>query len=110
MLVKLKINMTMGVIAFLFTYLFSFLNNTWQTSLFRAIGGFIIFFLLGFVLSFILKQLAGNTNVSLEEEPKLVVENNSEIEKDHPKVEELTEEPGFQAVPLHSLHHQGNGK
>jgi uncharacterized membrane protein YraQ (UPF0718 family) len=110
MLAKLKINMAMGVIAFLFTYFFSFLNNTWQTSLFRAIGGFILFFLLGFVLRIILKQMAVNKTVSMRDESKLVVENNIEIEKDHPKVEELAGEPGFQAVPLHSLHHQGNGK
>jgi phosphotransferase system glucose/maltose/N-acetylglucosamine-specific IIC component len=108
MLAKYKVNIVLGLISLLFTYLFSFVNNTWQTSLIWAVGGFILFFLLGFAFHFMIKQMADKTYKALKEK-SIDTAVNQETEMKNTKVEELADEASFQSVPLHSLHNLGEG-
>ncbi|WP_458119155.1 hypothetical protein [Paenibacillus sp. Z6-24] len=55
---NIKLNLWFGIIGFVITFLVSFGNNLWTTSLFRGILGFVVWFLLAFVLRFILGILA----------------------------------------------------
>jgi uncharacterized membrane protein YraQ (UPF0718 family) len=110
MIANLKVNIILGFVAFLFTYLFSVANNTWQTSLFRAFLGFLIFFILGFALSFILKQKEAKKHDSMSESPLNVTPEKVETEQKKLVDKELKSEPSFQSIPLNSLHNLGNGK
>lgn len=55
-------NLILGLVGFVFTFLFSLRNNLPSTSLFRGLTGFILWFVLAFalrwVLGFIVKQAA----------------------------------------------------
>lgn len=103
MAVRWGVNIIIGFTAFLLTYVFSFVNNTWQTSLFRAGIGFILFLVLGFILQifFSQKPVQNDRNgIQVEisddgrnQEPEMT------SEMDDSKGEEA-----FQALPLQSLH------
>ncbi|MCH6266809.1 hypothetical protein [Neobacillus citreus] len=98
-----KMNLYLGSITFLLTYLFSIYTNTWQTSLFRASIGFLLFFILGYVLRYLLYHAVVRKDLKqtmLNEE----VEHTSN-EAQAPYVDKVEgEEPSFQSVPLQSLH------
>lgn len=110
MISNLKVNIILGFITFLFTYLFSIVNNTWQTSLFRALLGFLLFFILGFIVLFILGLIGAkkqeNSDDSLFKKGHL---NEETVQKKNDEIE-LKSEPGFQSIGLDSLHNPGNGK
>jgi phosphotransferase system glucose/maltose/N-acetylglucosamine-specific IIC component len=93
----------LGFISFLFTFLFSIVNNTWQMSLFRAFIGFLVFFLLGTILQFLLYLFAPikNTYIQSEEDKKeLTEQKETQDEIDSAQ----SEDPLFQEVTLGSLH------
>lgn len=96
----------------LITGLFSFVNNTWQLSLFRAGIGFLLFFLLGNILSFFLYQKVSKNESKNAQDQISNVKSNKSIEIKE-KVEdlrlaepldEIVDEPVFHAIPLQSLH------
>lgn len=101
-----------GLIVALITGLFSFFNNTWQLSLFRAGIGFLLFFLLGNILSFFLYQKVSKSESKNARDQISNMKSNKSIEIKE-KVEdlqlaetldEIVDEPVFQAIPLQSLH------
>jgi uncharacterized membrane protein YraQ (UPF0718 family) len=103
-----RVNAILGIIAFLLTYLFSFVNNTWLTSSFRAGIGFLIFFVLGFFLRFLLKhQLVSKNNTGLIQKQNVGEEFSPKVEQEKKIDEEALDDPLFLALPLHSLH-KGN--
>jgi hypothetical protein len=108
MIVKLKVHVGLGLIAFLFTYFFSILNNTWQTSLYRAAGGFLLFFFFGIVFLMVINQMVGKSHPEKQEKSKVEIE--VKLKVDHVDVVEMTDTTGFQNVSLHSLHGPGVGE
>jgi TM2 domain-containing membrane protein YozV len=52
-----KINVILGLTAFVITFLVSRVNNIINTSLFRSGIGFLVFFLIGYILRFVLYQI-----------------------------------------------------
>lgn len=104
------INAILGLTAFLFTYFFSLVNNTWQTSISRAGIGFLLFFILGYIFRFVLYQIALKKTLDLIQKKSREEENKQE-EKRKSHVEEVTmDEPSFQAIPLRSLHNGEDAK
>ncbi|NRD79420.1 hypothetical protein HPT25_18825 [Bacillus sp. BRMEA1] len=99
-----RVNVFLGLSAFLFTYLFSNVNNTWQMSLFRAGIGFLIFFILGFVIRFVIHQLVSRKNVQLVDkqssEEKAIQKQAKNIHND----KALNDDVSFQSLPLNALH------
>ena len=97
----------LGVISFLFTFLFSIVNNTWQMSLFRAVIGFLVFFLLGAILQFLLHLIAPMNSIDIQSE-----EDMEELREQNETQEEIdsaqNEDPLFQGVTLGSLYN-GDG-
>lgn len=92
-----------GFMAFLLSYLFSIVNNTWQTSLFRASIGFLLFFALGFMLTTVLQQ------VLMKRTAESVGANPPEKGKTEEQLE-VNEEDGFQSISLQTLHSGGEQK
>jgi hypothetical protein len=104
------INAILGLTAFLFTYFFSLVNNTWQTSISRAGIGFLLFFILGYIFRFVLYQIALKKTLDLIQKKSREEESKQE-EKRKSHVEEVTmDEPSFQAIPLRSLHNGEDAK
>ncbi|HJV47275.1 MAG TPA: hypothetical protein VJ824_16275 [Bacillota bacterium] len=93
------INLGLGLIAFFLTFYFSWFNNTWQITMFRAGIGFIVFFLFGYLLRFTLSTITSMNHGAKQIAPA------KEIELEKP-LEEMgdEEEGGFQALPIASLH------
>ncbi|MDF2557284.1 MAG: hypothetical protein K0R71_1112 [Bacillales bacterium] len=93
----------LGVIAFLFTYLFTSINNNWQMSLFRAGIGFLLFSLLGYILQILIHLISSQKSTSLlnEETRDEVSEQN-----DFQNIVDIDQknDPLFQEVNLGSLH------
>lgn len=101
-----RINLFLGIITFLFTYLFSIENNTWQMSLFRSGIGFLIFFLIGYILRFLLHQIAAKKSEKLLE--KRSQEKISENMKQQLVDNGQSDDPFFKAVTLDTLHNGEN--
>lgn len=99
---KWSMNIILGVTAFLLTYSFSIVNNTWPDSLFRAGIGFILFFVISFFLRFLLQQMFSK-NASDHDQKKTIAQKNPKIVK---KEEVPREEAPFQAIPLTALHEE----
>lgn len=100
-----KINTILGCTGFLFTYLFSIMNNTWQTSLFRAGIGFLLFFLLAYVLRFVLHQTLEKQKIEAIISPQQEgIVAPSKIEINEQSEEVVEDEMEFEAIPLHNLH------
>lgn len=104
-----KINILLGTTGFLFTYLFSFMNNTWLTSLFRASLVFLLFFLLGYGLRIGLHQF------TRKETSEASLTGNIENEEVLPKknISYQTEEATnvqleFEEIPLQHIHSAKN--
>jgi hypothetical protein len=101
------VNVMLGTSAFLFTFISSIANNTWKTSFYRAIIGFILFFILGYILRFVLKQITVGSS------PKPINKVESFIETDlnnNANEMEQDEDTSFQAIPLGSLHNGADDK
>ena len=79
------------------------MNNTWQTSLFRAGIGFLLFFTVGYLLLFVLHQIL-QKKVSLSSNDKVAEEGKPEFEQEKQLVEGPMDESAFQAIPLQALH------
>lgn len=97
-----KLNAILGITAFLLTYLFSFTNNMWQTALFRASLGFLVFFVLGYVVRLILNKVKIKTTSSSFHEYHSVEGSKVEMEASKHVGKEL--EDSFQQIPLNGLH------
>ncbi|MEH7253867.1 hypothetical protein V7111_17225 [Neobacillus niacini] len=110
MIANLKVNIILGFVSFLFTYLFSFVNNTWQTSLFRSILGFLVFFILGLILRFLPQQNEAKETAKSSNDPLNEGVLKAEEEPRKKEEKELESEPSFQSIPLDSLHNLGSGK
>lgn len=95
------VNLIFGISAFLFTYFFSIINNTWKTSASRGVIGFILFFVLGYFLRFVLNPKALGATPA----PSNKIEVNSDTERLNMTNElEQVEDTPFQAISLQSLH------
>jgi len=98
-----------GLTASLFTYFFSYTNNTWQTSLFRAGMGFFLFFVLGIILQFIVHQVDSINNTARDQKQ-------NSVDGKEQKTGSIThgevpmEEQSFQALSLDALQSTGNLK
>lgn len=91
MAVNRKINLCLGLTAFVLTFIFSIKNNTWLTSLERAGFGFILFFLLGYCFIFFYRK-PSNTIKNTNKTTPLDKSSNS-----------------FQPVSIGSLHQTAEG-
>jgi uncharacterized membrane protein YraQ (UPF0718 family) len=98
------VNAVMGLIGFLFTFVFTFFNNTWQTSLFRAGAGFLLFFLTGYLFRLVLHQNGSIPAQTKEEEPL------PKQEKVNESADAKNDQTAFEALPLHDLHKEKNSK
>lgn len=96
-------SLLLGVISFLFTYLFSIINNTWQMSMLRAGIGFLLFFLLGYIFQFLFHQMVSAKSISLPAE-EMYEEENEQIDHQNRTDFDQNEEPLFQEITLGSLH------
>lgn len=98
------VNAILGLTAFILTFFISLVNNTWQTSSFRAVVGFLLFFLFGYLLRFILHEIGLNKNSDQVQKPNTEEERNPELDwKEQVEVGPMGDQ-SFQAVPLQSLH------
>lgn len=104
MSVKWRVNIFLGLLAFVFSWAFSFANNMWLTSLFRAFIGFFIFFLFGLILQILFQLFNYSKNDNSKAQVSL-----SEI---HTRAEILNtsehnnEENSFTGISLETLHEQ----
>jgi len=101
------VNVIFGTSAFLFTFFFSIINNTWKTSAFRGAMGFILFFFLSYLLRLVLnpKQVRATPITSNNVEGNLEKEHNNT-----PMELEYVEDTSFQAISLGSLHNELESK
>ncbi len=102
-----RVNAVLGLLAFIFTFTFSLINNTWITSLFRAGIGFIVFFIFAYILRIVMYQIISKKNADFL--PKQNREKESSVESvSNTQIEDSSiDNQSFQAVTLQSLH---NGK
>jgi uncharacterized membrane protein YraQ (UPF0718 family) len=110
MSVRWKVNGFMGLIVSLFTYLFSYPNNTWQTTLFRAGIGFLLFFVVGIILQFVLHQVNSKNNTDRDQKQNRLEETQAKSVANIQGGDIPLEEPSFQAFPLEALHSGGDEK
>ncbi|MED3563676.1 hypothetical protein [Bacillus xiapuensis] len=103
MLWNWKVNVILGGMAFLLTYVCSFTNNTWQTSLFRSGIGFLLFFIFGYVFRSVLYQITAIKSPNQMMDSKNT-EQDGRVEEFNRMEEQQAEEPSFQEIPLTSLH------
>ena len=97
------INTLLALLASLITYFSSFMNNTWQTSMLRAIIGFLLFFLFGYILRVVLHQ-----TISKERLDSIQSERAPEVDAPERTETVQEDEPAFQSIPLDSLHIGGD--
>jgi hypothetical protein len=102
-------NAFLGLTAFFFTYFFSYTNNTWQTSSFRAGIGFLFFFVLGYIFRFVLQQIGSKKNTGLITNQNMGERSIPKAKQKNQVEEEPIDEPSFQAMPLQSLHNGEDG-
>ncbi|WP_318507779.1 hypothetical protein [Bacillus sp. T3] len=104
-----KINILLGATGFLFTYLFSFMNNTWLTSIFRASLVFLLFFLLGYGLriglhQFTREETSDTSHIGQTVKDAVLPQNNISNQ-----IEESTNvQVEFEEVPLQHIHSAKN--
>lgn len=101
-----RVNVLLGFPAFLFTYFFSYVNNTWQISLFRATIGFILFFMVGYIVRYILHQIAlkNDSSSNKKHHQNIEIESSQAVEGDNQVEKGQMVDSSFQTIPLHSLH------
>jgi hypothetical protein len=87
-----KVNLSLGLTASVFTFIFSIENNTWLTSLMRAGLGFLLFFVLAYLLRFFICLISSK---KLKNNQKTVVKDQEEADS-------------FQSISLDSLHEENN--
>ncbi|MDQ1146267.1 hypothetical protein QE429_003094 [Bacillus sp. SORGH_AS 510] len=105
MVLNWKVNTITGSAAFLLTFFFSLSNNTWQTSILRAMIGFLIFFLISYILRFVVGQLSGKgpRNSSIQYSEQHLGETLESVQEK--TIDEIIEEEqSFQHIPLGALH------
>ncbi|MDR7235731.1 hypothetical protein [Neobacillus drentensis] len=98
------VNAILGLTAFICTYLFSFTNNTWQTSLFRSGIGLLLFFLLGYIFRYVLQQIGSKKNTAFIEKQSMDKRTNPKEDQKNEADEEQIGESSFQSIPLQALH------
>lgn len=109
MTVSWRESLFLGTLSFLFTYLFSSINNTWQMSIFRAGIGFLLFFFLGFILKLFFRQIVHKKNTSLPTE-QVNVETSDQNELQNSNDVNQKDDPLFQEITLGSLHTEDNNR
>jgi uncharacterized membrane protein len=102
-----KFNVFFGLVALVFTLLFSLPNNTWQTTIFRGSIGFFIFYILAYLVRAIFFLI-----ISRKTKQVIASEIEHENEAADPLKEEeesndFTFESQFESIPLHALHKEG---
>jgi hypothetical protein len=101
-----KFNFFFGLVALVFTLLFSLPNNTWQTTIFRGLIGFFIFYILAYLVRAIFFLI-----ISRKTKQVFASEMEHENEAFDPFIEEesndFTFENQFESIPLHALHKEG---
>jgi len=100
------VNGIIGLTVSLFTYYFSYTNNTWQTSLLRAVIGFLLFFVLSIVFQLVLQQVDTIKKTDRDEKQNHVDRASPKPEPE-PLVQDdevIMEESSFQAFSLDALH------
>jgi amino acid permease len=105
---KWRISIIFGLIAFICTFFFSLMNNTWQTSLFRAGIGLILFFIIGYITLIVIQQFS-QKKFSLPIDTKVKGEGITERDQVS-KLETDVAETDFQAIPLQALHNGEKSK
>lgn len=103
MKVNWRINLIFGIIAFILTYGFSIVNNTWLPSLFRAVIGLLLFAVLGYLLQFVLRFIASMKDQGSIPKQVPKVENPTEPKIGKAAEEDLKDEALFQSIPLEAL-------
>lgn len=103
MKVNWRINLIFGIIAFVLTYGFSIVNNTWLPSLFRAVIGLLLFAALGYLLQFVLRFIASMKDQGLIPKQEVEVESLSEPKIGKAAEEDFTDQALFQSIPLEAL-------
>lgn len=99
-----KVNAGLGLTAFLLTFCFSCVNNTWFTSLFRAGIGFLAFFLFSYIFRFALAQILSKKNSGPIQKPSGEEMEAANTRQESPGEKAELGEPSFQAIPLNALH------
>ncbi|MEH7107162.1 MULTISPECIES: hypothetical protein [Bacillaceae] len=104
MTIKWKISASLGLIAGVITYFFSYTNNTWVMSLFWSVIGFLLFCVMGVLFQTLLQHLNNSTLTN-----KMGPEERSEPVNIQPSSnsEDSIEETDFQSIPLTALHQSG---
>ena len=122
-----KVNACLGLTAFIFGYGLSLVNNTWTTSLFRALIGFVLFFVIGYLIRMIFFQMGMRKTENFTGSTHLMQHSMLESESQHLKqnltksntieVGQKNDTPGatkeaaaFQALSLDALHNSKGGK
>ncbi|WP_052353717.1 hypothetical protein [Neobacillus jeddahensis] len=103
-----RVNVLLGFFAFLFTFLFSMVNNTWQTSLIRAGFGFLLFFLLGYMVRLGMYQNIAKKNPDLDQTDMTNRIGKQQVEQSHQGEKVSKDQPSFQSIPLGAIHHGVN--
>ncbi|MHC0038151.1 hypothetical protein [Pseudoneobacillus sp. C159] len=105
---NLRFNFIIGVAAWLGTFLFSLPNNTWQTSLFRGLIGFFIFFIFSYFIRSIIHIIISMKDAAVktpEQEKKAEDLRFAETDEIEQVTEDIQDDDSmFQSIPLHSLH------
>jgi uncharacterized membrane protein YraQ (UPF0718 family) len=98
------VNAILGLTAFICTYLFSYSNNTWQTALFRAGMGFLLFFVFGYIFRYILQQIESKKKKEFIQKQNMDEGTTPEKDQKNEADEEQIGESSFQSIPLQALH------
>jgi len=106
MSVKWGVNIILGLLAFVFSWLFSFANNMWLTSLVRACIGFFIFFLFGLILQIVF-QLFNYSKKDLSKTEGSISEIQTREEISITSEHQI-EEHSFTGISLETLHEQND--
>lgn len=91
-------NTGLGMTALILTFCFSWENNIWQTSLFRAAIGFILFFILGYLFQILLYWIGSKKELESLLASEQVPNKNTTVNDDEAKA--------FQPISLTSLHNE----
>lgn len=110
MKVKWGVSIVFGVIAFILTFCFSIVNNTWLPSLFRAVIGFLLFAILGYWLRFVLCSIVSMKKIDPIPKQNSRVASPLETEQGISTEEDSNDKPLFKSIPLESLHKEKNSQ
>lgn len=88
MLKLIRLNLTIGLLAFALNFIFSYKQNVISTVLFRSLLAFFLFFLLTFVIQFLFKLFTTNHHVQDDQ----TIHKGKNIDLKTPETTEMIEE------------------